>query len=208
MKNLVDKFFQGKNGEGKPPSKKTGYIVILAAVGLLLLVISNLFSEPDEPDALPPMEEEIQEEPQENIAEETSATASVEELEKSFQDELEGMLNQMQGVSEAEVMVNLGSTKVKVYEKNLIQGQQTTVENDSNGGTREVEDVTEETQVVLVRQGDKEVPLLTQTEKPEVSGVFIVAKGAEDATVEQWIVEAVSRVLDVSTHKVSVMPKD
>lgn len=208
MKNLIDKFFQGKNGEGKPPSKKTGYIVILAAVGLLLLVISNLFSASDEPDALPPVEEEIQEEPQENIAEETSATASVEELEESFQDELEGMLNQMQGVSDAEVMVNLGSTKVKVYEKNLIQGQQTTVENDSNGGTREVEDVTEETQVVLVRQGDKEVPLLTQTEKPEVSGVFIVAKGAEDASVEQWIVEAVSRVLDVSTHKVSVMPKD
>src|SRR5690625_6556456 len=46
----------------------------------------------------------------------------------------------IQGVSEVEVMVNLDSTNVKVYEKNLITGQQTTDESDKNGGTRKVED--------------------------------------------------------------------
>ena len=68
-------------------------------------------------------------------------------------------LNKIQGVSEAEVMVNLESTSIKVYEKNLIKGQQTTEETDTNGGTRETEDGTEETQTVLVRQGEREVPL-------------------------------------------------
>ncbi len=71
-----------------------------------------------------------------------------------------------------------------------------------------VEDENEEQQVVLVRQGDQEVPLLVETRKPEVRGVLVVAKGAEQATVQEWVVQAVSRVLDVPTHRISVMPKN
>src|SRR5690625_7889355 len=98
----------------------------------------------------------------------------------------------IQGVSEVEVMVNLDSTNVKVYEKNLIKGQQTTDESDKNGGTRKVEDHTEETKAVLVRQGDQEVPLLIQTKKQTVRGVFVVAKGDDNATVQMCVIEDVS----------------
>ncbi|UOQ42559.1 hypothetical protein MUN89_11240 [Halobacillus salinarum] len=59
----------------------------------------------------------------------------------------------------------------------------------------------------MVRQGDREVPLLTKTEKPKVSGVFVTAKGVDQLTVKGWVVEAVSRVLDVPSHRISVLPK-
>ena len=154
-----------------------------------------------------PINEPGKEEVEVTSSEKEPLTSEVAELEKSYEQDLEGMLNKIQGVSEAEVMVNLESTKINVYEKNLIVGEQSTDESDRNGGIRKVEDRTEETQVVLVRQGDKEVPMLVKTERPKVSGVFIVAKGADHATVKSWIVEAVSRVLDVPTHRVSVMPK-
>lgn len=100
-------------------------------------------------------------------SEEASATSDVSELETSYEKDLQEMLEKIQGVSEVEVMVNLNSTNVKVYEKNLIAGQQTNDESDKNGGTRKVEDKTEEKTTVLIRQGDKEVPLLIQTKKPK-----------------------------------------
>lgn len=44
-------------------------------------------------------------------------------------------------------------------------------------------------------------------EKPAVAGVLVVAEGVENVQVKAWVVEAVSRVLDVAPHRVSVMPK-
>ncbi|MBP1969714.1 stage III sporulation protein AG [Virgibacillus natechei] len=204
------KFFQSKDSDNnsKTPSKKTGYIIVLALVGLLLLILGNVFSSPEESNMDTDFENQVEQDSQETSSEEVSATADVDELEESFKKDLENMLNKIQGVSEAEVMVNLDSTNVKVYEKDLVISGQTTDEDDSNGGTRQVEDNTEETQVVLVRQGDQEVPLLTQTEKPDVRGVFVVAKGADNSNVKNWMVESISRVLDVPTHRVSVMPRN
>ncbi|MFD1850591.1 stage III sporulation protein AG [Oceanobacillus bengalensis] len=209
MKKIIEKLFQPKNSEsGKVISGKAGYVIILGLIGLLIIVISNIFSPTDDEANMDQQFEQAQEqEVQATNSDEIATTSEVDELEKSFETDLEEMLNKIQGVSDAEVMVNLASTNVSIYEKNLISGRQSTEESDRNGGTRKVEDRTEETQVVFVRQGDREVPLLVTTERPEVSGVFVVAKGADHATVKNWIVEAISRVLDVPTHRVSVMPK-
>ena len=145
---------------------------------------------------------------QQASSEESSLTSDVNELEQTYKKDLELMLSKIQGVENVEVMINLDSTNVKVYEKNLITGKQLTDEKDKNGGNREIEDHTEETEVVLVRQGDQEVPLLIQTKKPSVRGVLVVATGVDHATVKQWVIESTSRVLNVPTHKVSVMPKN
>jgi len=182
------------------------YLIVIALIGLLLLIISNVFSTNEEEEqnmALPSDEQTDQ-----SIAKEEEVSSDVSELEESYKKDLEQMLNKIKGVSDAEVMVNLDSTEINVYEKNLIKGVQTTDETDTNGGTRKVEDETEETDAVLIRQGDQEVPLLVETKKPEVRGVFIVAEGVDHATVEKWVIEAVARVLEAPTHKISVMPKN
>lgn len=213
MKQKLEKIFRSKNIEEKlkNPSKKTKYIIILALVGLLLLILGNVFtSSQEEADSNieNQFNDQVQQPAQKTVSEEENATSNVGELEENYAKDLQEMLNKIKGVSEVEVMVNLDSTNVKVYQKNLVKGQQTTKESDRNGGTRKVEDSTEDSQTVLVRQGDKEVPLLIQTDKPEVRGVFVVAKGVDHATAKKWVVDAVSRVLDVPTHKISVMPKN
>lgn len=211
MREKLRNLFQLKDGGSKlkKPSKKTGYLIVIALTGLLLLILGNAFSSsPKETIVNNDLNSNPNEPAEETISDEASTTSDVDELESSYEKDLQEMLEKIQGISEVEVMVNLDSTNVKVYEKNLITGQQTTDESDKNGGTRKVEDSTEEKEVVLVRQGDKEVPLLIQTKKPEVRGVFVVAKGVDHATVKKWMVEATARVLDVPTHKVSVMPKN
>lgn len=204
MKQKLLQFFQLKN-----LSTKTKYLIIIALVALLLMILGNEFTSSNKKTDHNPSVENLQtDQVEETISKDSKTELIVTELEGSYEEDLKMMLNNIQGVSEAEVMVNLDSTNVKVYETNLIKGQQITNESDNNGGIRKVEDQTEETQVVLVRQGDQEVPLLVQTEKPKVRGVFVVAKGVDHSAVKMWVIEAVARVLDVPTHKVSVMPKN
>src|SRR5699024_847230 len=123
----------------------------------------------------------------------------ISEMEAQYEKSLQEMLNKINGITEVEVMVNIDSTNVQMYEKDIVFGSQTTVETDQGGGRRTVEDESKETKVVYVRQGGQEVPVLLKTEKPLVRGVCIIAKGVENATVKQMVTEAVSRVLDVPT---------
>lgn len=210
MKRFIDKLLlspENSNSKNKAP-KKLRYFLVLGLVGALLLIISNIFSDEDIDEAEMNMGS-TPEQQTENISKSTDTSSpEIDELAKSYEQDLINMLNKIQGVTEAEVMVNLDSSDVKVYERNLIAGTQTTNEEDQNGGNREVEDRTEDTQVALVRQGDTETPILVQTKRPEVRGVFIVAKGADQASVKSWIIEAISSVLDVPSHRISVMPKD
>lgn len=208
LKEKIKALLQLKHKKIDQLPMKTRYLIVIALIGLLLLLLGNVLK-PKESEIVQESREdkEIQEIASEEVSKETSTSLLVSELETSYEKDLEMMLDKIKGVSEAEVMVNLDSTNIKVYEKNLIKGQQTTDESDKNGGIRKVEDQTEETQLVQIRQGDQEVPLLVQTKKPNVRGVFVVAKGVDHATVKMWVVEAIAKVLDVPTHKVSVMPK-
>lgn len=203
IKKIID-WLQTNVSKGKE-NKKARYMIVIALIGILFILISNLFQSKDKIERNPVIISETND-TEEEIAE-VSLIKNVDDIEASYEKDLQAMLNQIDGVSEVEVMINVDSTNVNVYEKDLIVGVQTTDESDKNGGIRKVEDNMKETSLVYVRQGDQEVPLLIQTKKPEVRGVFIVAKGAENANIQKWIIDAVSRVLDVPTYRISVMPK-
>src|SRR5690625_4837539 len=168
-------------------------------------MISNQFSDKENP---PVTVEENPEEPN-NLNEEYhhSLIASVSEMEHKYEQELQSLLNKMSHISEVDIMVNIDSTNINVYEKDLILGSQLSNESDQNGGMREVQDETNESQLVVIREGDKEKPLLVQTKKPEIRGVLILAKGVESASTQKSIIDAVAKVLGVPTYKISVMPK-
>ena len=84
---------------------------------------------------------------------------------------------------------------------------QLTDETDREGGKRKVEDQSTDEQLVIIQNGEKEVPIVVETKKPAIRGVLVVAKGADNIQVKKWIVEAVTRSLDVPSHRVSVLPK-
>ncbi|MCT2537522.1 stage III sporulation protein AG [Aquibacillus koreensis] len=212
MENPFRKLFSQlklKTEDGKKPTKM-GYILVIALIGFLVLIVSNMFqgsTDENNSISIPDNNATSSEEEVFLSNKEDEKTDQVSEIEAQYEEDLTNLLEKIAGISEVEVMVNLDSTKQKVFEKNLIVGKQTTEENDQNGGERLVEDNTEEQQVVIVRQGDQEVPLIVHTKKPSVRGVLVVAKGVDHIELQQWVVEAVSRVLDVPSHRISVMPK-
>lgn len=189
----------------KNMERKKLLIVGLALVGIIFIIFGDFFKKEREFELGVIHEQAESEEAVAKVNEQFITDIS--EMEAEYEKSLQTMLNKINGITEVEVMVNIDSTNVQMYEKDIVFGSQTTVETDQSGGRRTVEDETKETKVVYVRQGDQEVPVLLKTEKPLVRGVFIIAKGVENATVKQKVVEAVSRVLDVPTYRISVLAK-
>lgn len=103
--------------------------------------------------------------------------------------------------------MNVDATSLKVYEKNKSNKNTTTEETDKEGGTRSVTDQTSEEEIVMIKNGDKETPVVVQTKKPDIRGVLVVAQGVDNVQIKQTIIEAVTRVLDVPSHRVAVAPK-
>ncbi|GAA5415473.1 hypothetical protein Pryu01_00497 [Paraliobacillus ryukyuensis] len=211
MENPFKKIFSMlklKTKDGTKPTK-VGYILIIGLIGILVLLVANMFQGQTTTQKPQTSSNQMREDlGEETFLQEEKKTSNLDEVEKEYESELQALLEKIDGVSGVEVMVNLDATQKQVYEKNLIVGTQTTEETDQNGGERKIEDTSEEKQVVIVRQGEEEVPLLIQTKRPEVRGVLVVAQGVNNLEIEQWVTEAVSRVLDVPVHRISVMPKN
>lgn len=205
LKNLWP---ESNKDSSRKSSNKFYYVLILVLLGAALMIIADLWKAGGGADSTTVMKEV-------EGADETEAFGRKKEtnenemkaLENQYENQLKEALEQIVGVQNVTVVVNVEATEKTVLEKNQTIKNQTTVEEDKEGGTRQIEDQSTEDQLVLIKEGDKEVPVILETRKPEVQGVLVVAGGAENIQVKQWIVEAVTRSLDVPSHKVAVMPK-
>ena len=133
--------------------------------------------------------------------------SSTKDYEVYLQNEMKDALEMITGVEDVKVVIYVDATEKKEFERNKVTQKQVTEEADQEGGKRVVEDTSVDEQLVIIKDGDKEGPIVSQTIKPKVSGVLVVAKGADNIQVKKWIIEAVTRALDVPNHRVSVMPK-
>ncbi len=200
-----------KNGEKNKRSSPLQYLAIVMCVGLALMIFSNFSKSNALQDSVPVFKNETKETndlvPVFNSKGSADEPITMQDYEYTYEKQLKDSLEQIVGVSEVTVMINLAETETKVFERNKSTKEQKTDETDREGGKRKVEDITRDDEVVVLRTGDKEEPLVTKTQKPEIRGVLVVANGVENIQVKTWVVEAVSRVLDVPTHRVSVLPK-
>lgn len=208
LKGLKNIFQSNNKGDQKLTKKH--YITIVLVIGIAFMLISNFFANNNQSSNPVPVSSNNDEtEDVETLGKNTGGNqpSTMREYEEYYENQLKDAIESIVGVNDVTIVVNVESTEKRVYEKNLINKKQITSETDSNGGKREVEDNSTEEQIVIVREGDKEVPLVSETEKPGIRGVLIVAKGAEDIHVKKNIIEAVMRSLDVPSHRVSVLAK-
>lgn len=136
-------------------------------------------------------------------------TAAMTESEKQDYEEqqkvdLKNILKKMDGVGDVDVMISFenGEEKVPAYDKS--SQTSTTQENDNVGGTRQNNQVTDSDKVVMTSQGGNNEPFIIKTNKPKITGVVIVAEGAENSKTKYEIEQAVSKLYDLSLDKVNV----
>lgn len=207
LKQLLSKDEKQENKKNKYQ-----YLLLVGLFGALIMLANNiLFSEDtSKDDAIATFQNQtVPQVDVEAFGNKTGGTGNdtISDYESAYEAELKEALEQMLGVNKVTVIVNVDATDKKVLEKNTVTQTQTTDETDREGGKRKVEDASIDEQLVIVRSGEKEGPILIETKKPAIRGVLVVAQGAENIQVKKWIIEAVTRVLDVPNHRVAVMPK-
>ncbi len=106
---------------------------------------------------------------------------------KDIKERLIEILEAIEGVGKAEVMLTLTSTEEYVYAETFKQGSSQS-END----------------YVIIDKGSQKEALLKKINNPAVSGVVIVCEGGDDPRVCERIYKAVSTALDISTGKIYV----
>lgn len=194
--------------------KKAGkyqYMLLVLCIGAAFMIVGNvLFTDKSTPNDSPAVKN-VNEETEDVAAfslKKNSNNQAISDYEETYEKQLKKALEEMLGVEDVMVVVNIDSTDKKVLEKNKSTKSQTTEEKDNEGGERKVVDVQTDEQLVIIREGEKEVPIVLETKKPAIRGVLVVAKGAENIQVKKWIVEAVTKALGVPSHRVAVMPKN
>ena len=208
--SFFQRFFSLKQSSTTKKPSKLMYIGILLAAGVIFMVFSNslttsmnsggLLKSASKETSAPPVSQDVP-------AFSSKKTTTMTGYEERYEEELKDILDQLRGVSKVKVIVNLDATESKIYEKNSVTKSQTTNETDREGGTRKVEDSSTDEQLVIVRSGEQEKPVVVKTEKPKVRGVLVVAKGADNIEVKKSIIEAVTRALDIPSHRVAVLAK-
>ncbi|TYR82453.1 stage III sporulation protein AG [Priestia megaterium] len=204
--SFFKRFFSNKKKTDDKKPSKLMYMAILLAAGILFMVMSS--SKGMLQTSIDSSKEVTSTDQQEEVpAFSSKKSNTMTDYEERYESQLKDVLEQINGVSKVEVIVNLDATESKIYEKNTVTQRQSTDETDREGGTRKVEDTSTDEKLVIVRSGDQEKPVIVKTEKPKVRGVLVVAKGADNIEVKKWIIEAVTRSLDIASHRVAVLPK-
>lgn len=183
-KNSRFSFFRNLlNGDGKESNEKgkkvtPKFLLVLLILGIALMFSSNLLSPKKE--EVPVFKEKTSQSQDKDVPtfgqKNNDNMSNVEKYEKAYEQELKASLEEIAGVKDVTIKVNLDSSEEKILEKNTVKRSQTTGETDKAGGKREVEDESLDEKTVIIREGDKETPIVLRTEKPKVRGVLVVAK--------------------------------
>ncbi|WP_020061580.1 stage III sporulation protein AG [Bacillus sp. 123MFChir2] len=210
MNNILQflrNLFKGNEKDEKEKKISAKFLIILLILGIILMFSSNLFQakKPEVP-VLKSQTEQVKDVP--TFGQKNSDNKStIDKYEKEYEQQLKEALESVIGVKDVTIEVNLDSSEEKILDKNSVKRSQTTDETDKEGGKRKVEDESMDKKTVIVRQGDKEAPIVLREDKPKVRGVLVVAKGVDNLQVKQMVIEAVTRMLEVPSHRVSVLPK-
>lgn len=172
---------------GKEPGIKEWAIILVAGAVLLVLSVPGLFEKKEK---------------------ETTATEAVvsqgkeltEEYEQRMERKLEEILLQVDGVTDAKVMITFRSTMEKVVLQDTMTDEENTQEEDGTGGKRTVQTAKEEKSTVLA--GNE--PYLTKELTPAVEGVLAVISGVKKESI-LTITEAVQALFAVPAHKVKII---
>lgn len=193
--------------KGSPVMKRFNMMFIVAAAGVLLIVLANLFSPGSAPDE--PVQPGVSN-TSSNTAGNSGSSNDISTLEKNMGKNLEEILSQIDGVGEVKVTVNLASTSEKDFAINTSVDSKSTQEHDQRGGNRTVTETNQQDQMVLVRlnQGSKEDPVVVKEIKPEVKGVIVLADGVSDPLVKADVMKAAQVYLDIPLYRVIVLQKE
>ncbi|APM38606.1 stage III sporulation protein AG [Clostridium kluyveri] len=201
-----------KKGDKKNSNDKKNItnLAIVFLIGLLIIITINFFSgySKNTYNNLNSNKSSSTDDTKKDTTEESTSTDenSSHDYEESIQKNLKNTLEQIEGVGKVEVMISFESGEEHVPAVNVNDTTNTTEEKDNEGGTRNTTQKNNGSTVVITNDGSKSEPLIVKTYNPKISGVFVVAEGAENKITELRISKAITDLFGLSEDKVNVYP--
>ena len=159
----------------KKQNKKLFLIILLGAVGILFISLSEL---------VPPDSEEIE-------ISENDYFKNSREYEEFLEKRIEDEISKIYGAGETSVMLTLDSSEEFSYAQN------STEEIFENESARKSE-------IITVENGSSETPVIVKTTEAKIRGILVICKGGDDPFVSEKIIESLRALLDVPSNRISV----
>ena len=156
-----------------------GKILLLIAVGVLLLLVSIKDSG---------RQAETTEKSQNTVTEQ-STSDDMQRYREKMETQVKEILEQVEGVGKADVMLTLQASKEKV-----------TLKDNKQDDTK-----TEEETVLLDGESRESSPYVVQEIEPQIEGIVVVCSGGDSPAMQREIISAISALFPVESHKIKVM---
>ena len=122
----------------------------------------------------------------------------------ALENKLVHILENVDGVGKAQVMITLKSSKESVLNKDLSEEKQT--EEERSGETQKVnKNQKKQEETILSDSSGNSAPYVIKELEPEISGIVISCEGAGNKVVEASVLEAVQVLFGVSANHIKVL---
>ncbi|WP_019909663.1 stage III sporulation protein AG [Paenibacillus sp. HW567] len=210
MGKWLKKLEQWAGGGGSGSAKRSHtfrWLIILGLLGVAIMLFNSFVNvkklDSENTGREPPPVESSQSALQQG----GTASDSFDSIEQALEDRTKEILEKIVGVGTVDIMVTVDSTEEVVVQRNMNDSQQQSEETDASGGKRHTTQYTRDGEIVTYSQSGNETPIITKRIKPQVRGVLVVAKGAENKVVRGLIEQAIEKGLNVPGYRISVVPR-
>lgn len=118
-----------------------------------------------------------------------SELTSLDEYKQEREEELRQLLQKVEGVGAADVMITLKASNEKVTLKdNSVKGENN-----------------EEKTVLVENHNRDSSPYIVQEKEPEIEGIVVVCDGGCDSVIKREITEAIGALFSIESHKIKIM---
>jgi stage III sporulation protein AG len=176
--------------------KKTLLFVVLAA-GALLMLMGRFFTQTHE--------DEREDGAFALIHQPAHPSAEATDI-RLIEERLEDFFTLVAGAGAVRVMVGFSTVRETVFAVDTNYSESFTREEDAQGGTREVRQVSDQSQTVLIpdRNGASR-PLVLRESEPRIEGLVIIAEGGGNPHVRAELTRAAQAVLGLEIHRIQVL---
>ena len=136
--------------------------------------------------------------------EESESSNKYESEEYSLERNLEDILTKISGVGKVEVLITYSESSEIVAMYNEKTTSSSTEEADTNGGTRKIEQVDNDKEIIYEEKNGEKNPITKKVVRPKIEGAIVTAEGAQNANIKTNIIQAVSAATGLPTYRIQV----
>ena len=129
---------------------------------------------------------------------------NMEANEYNLEENLEKILGKISGVGNVQVLITYSQTSQVVAMYNEKNTSSNTEETDTNGGTRKIETLDLDKEIIYEEKNGEKMPITQKIIMPKIEGAIITAEGASNPNIKSNIINAVAAATGLSTYKIQV----